>query len=209
MRPCRGNSLFALSAVGLILSLQTRKGRFAMKSLIAAVFVLFSAPSFAGVITYDFTRLVLGDEADQTSLIGQITFDENETQFDMSTWLSFFFQLEFNGTTYNILEDDIDEFAIVDLENGVFGDESGEGFQLFIEDSSVPYEFTISSGLAGLGASDSCVFFENGDRCAGGLFQLVKTVESTNGSTQVSEPASFATAMLILLALTSFRKRKL
>ncbi|TKB00841.1 hypothetical protein E5672_19450 [Alteromonas portus] len=180
-----------------------------MKSLIAAVFVLFSAPSFAGVITYDFTRLVLGDEADQTSLIGQITFDENETQFDMSTWLSFFFQLEFNGTTYNILEDHIADFAIVDLENGVFGDESGEGFQLFIEDSSVPYEFTISSGLAGLGASDSCVFFENGDRCAGGLFQLVKTVESTNGSTQVNEPASFATAMLILLALTSFRKRKL
>ncbi|WP_076010845.1 hypothetical protein [Alteromonas abrolhosensis] len=179
-----------------------------MKSLIAAVFVLFSAPSFAGVITYDFTRLVLGDEADQTSLIGQITFDENETQFDMSTWLSFFFQLEFNGTTYNILEDDIDEFAIVDLENGVFGDESGEGFQLFIEDSSVPYEFTISSGLAGLGSSDSCVFFENGDRCAGGLFQLVKTVESTNGSTQVSEPASFATAMLILFAFTSMRKRK-
>ncbi|MED5334341.1 MAG: hypothetical protein VX735_16050, partial [Pseudomonadota bacterium] len=89
------------------------------------------------------------------------------------------------------------------------GDESGEGFQLFIEDSSVPYEFTISSGLAGLGASDSCVFFENGDRCAGGLFQLVKTVESIDGSTQVSEPASFATAMLILLAFTSFRKRKL
>ena len=180
-----------------------------MKSLITAVFVLFSAPSFAGVITYDFTRLVLGDEAEQTSLIGQITFDENETQFDMNTWLSFFFQLEFDGTIYNILEDDIADFAIVDLENGVFGDESGEGFQLFIEDSSVPYEFTISSGLAGLGASDSCVFFENGDRCAGGLFQLVKTVESTNGSTQVSEPASFATAMLILFALTSFRKRKL
>ncbi|MCZ8530783.1 hypothetical protein [Alteromonas sp. PRIM-21] len=183
-----------------------------MRTLLAAFFIFFASSSFAGVITYDFTRLVLGDEADETSLIGQITFDENETQFDMSTWLSFFFQLEFNGTTYNILEDDIDEFAIVDLENGVFGDESGEGFQLFIEDSSVPYEFTISSGLAGLGSTDTCVFFENGDRCAGGLFQLVKTVEpndgSNNGSTQVSEPASFATAMLVLFAFTSMRKRK-
>ena len=94
----------------------------------------------------------------------------------------------------------------------MFGDESGEGFQFFIEDSSVPYEFTISSGLAGLGETDTCVFFESGDRCAGGLFQLVKTVESSsganNGSTQVSEPASFATAMLILFAVTSLRKRK-
>ena len=186
-----------------------------MKSLIAAVLVLFSAPSFAGVITYDFTRLVLGDEADQTSLVGQITFDENETQFNMNTWLSFFFQLEFDGTVYNIFEDDIaeDAFAIVDLDDGVFGDESGEGFQFFIEDSSVPYEFTISSGLAGLGETDTCVFFDSGDRCAGGLFQLVTTIEpndgDNNGSTQVSEPASFATAMLVLFALTSFRKRKL
>ena len=183
-----------------------------MRSLLAAFFIFFASSSFAGVITYDFTRLVLGDEADQTSLIGQITFDENETQFNMNTWLSFIFQLEFDGDTYSILEDDIDEFAIVDLEDGVFGDESGEGFQFFIEDSSVPYEFTISSGLAGLGETDTCVFFESGDRCAGGLFQLVKTVESSsganNGSTQVSEPASFATAMLILFAVTSLRKRK-
>ena len=93
---------------------------------------------------------------------------------------------------------DIAEFAVVDLNNGVFGDESGEGFEFYIEDSSVPYEFTISSGLAGLGETDTCVFFDGGDRCAGGLFQVVKTVESNNGSTQVSEPASFATAMLIL-----------
>ncbi|MCP4280613.1 MAG: hypothetical protein GY776_11460 [Alteromonas sp.] len=179
-----------------------------MKSLIAAVFVLFSMPSFAGVITYDFTRLVLGDEADQTSLIGQITFDENETQFNMNTWLSFFFQLKFDNVSYNILEEDIAEFAVVDLNNGVFGDESGEGFEFYIEDSSVPYEFTISSGLAGLGETDTCVFFDGGDRCAGGLFQVVKTIESNNGSTQVSEPASFATAMLILFAFTSMRKRK-
>ncbi|MDY6976270.1 MAG: hypothetical protein SVW51_08560 [Pseudomonadota bacterium] len=181
-----------------------------MKSLIAAVFVLFSASSFAGVITYDFTRIVLGDESEQTSLFGQITFDENETQFNMDTWLSFFFQLEFDGTVYNIFEDDIagDAFAIVDLDDGVFGDESGEGFQFFIEDASVPYEFTISSGLAGLGETNTCVFFESGDRCAGGLFQVVKTVESNNGSTQVSEPASFATAMLILFAFTSIRKRR-
>lgn len=185
-----------------------------MKSLIAAMFVLFSASSFAGVITYDFTRLVLGDESEQTSLVGQITFDENETQFNMNTWLSFFFQLEFDGTVYNIFEDDIaeDAFAIVDLDDGVFGDESGEGFQFFIEDSSVPYEFTISSGLAGLGETNTCVFFESGDRCAGGLFQLVTTIEpndgANNGSTQVSEPASFATAMLILFAFTSIRKRK-
>ena len=186
-------------------------GNHSMKSLIAAVFVLFSAPSFAGVITYDFTRLVLGDEADETSLIGQITFDENETQFNMNTWLSFVFQLEFDGVSYDILEDDIADFTIVDLDDGVFGDESSEGFEFFIEDSSVPYEFTISSGLAGLGQTDTCVFFENSDRCAGGLFQLVKTVEpssgSNNGSTQVSEPASFASAMLVLFAFTSLRKR--
>ena len=98
--------------------------------------------------------------------------------------------------------------GVVDLNNGVFGDESGEGFEFYIEDSSVPYEFTISSGLAGLGETDTCVFFDGGDRCAGGLFQVVKTVESNNGSTQVSEPASFATAMLILFAFTSMRKRK-
>ena len=84
-----------------------------MKSLIAAVLVLFSMPSFAGVITYDFTRLVLGDEADQTSLIGQITFDENETQFNMNTWLSFFFQLKFDNVSYNILEEDIAEFDLL------------------------------------------------------------------------------------------------
>ena len=179
-----------------------------MKSLIAAVFILCSAPSFAGVITYDFTRLMLGDEDDQTSLIGQITFDENETQFNMNTWLSFFFQLKFDNVSYNILKEDIAEFAVVDLNNGVFGDESGEGFEFYIEDSSAPYEFTISSGLAGLGETDTCVFFDGGDRCASGLFQVVKTVESNNGSTQVSEPASFATAMLVLFALTSLRKHK-
>ena len=179
-----------------------------MKHLIAVVFVLLSTPSLAGVITYDFTRLTLGADSQKSSLAGQITFDQNETQFNRDTWLSFFFQLEFDGDIYNILEDDIADFAIVDLENGVFGDESGEGFQLFIQDSSVPYEFTISSGLAGLGQTDTCVFFESGDRCAGGLFQLVKTVEPTNDSTQVSEPASFATAMLILFAFTSMRKRK-
>ncbi|CAB9495475.1 hypothetical protein [Alteromonas macleodii] len=183
-----------------------------MRTLLAAFFIFFTSSSFAGVITYDFTRLVLGNEADETSLIGQITFDENETQFNMNTWLSFVFQLEFNGDIYSILEDDIADFAIVDIDDGVFGDDSGEGFQFFIEDASVPYEFTISSGLAGLGSTDTCVFFENGDRCAGGLFQLVKTVEpndgSNNGSTQVSEPASFATAMLVLFAFTSMRKRK-
>ncbi|MHC6648493.1 hypothetical protein ACYTPF_18095 [Alteromonas sp. HB246098] len=183
-----------------------------MRTLLAAFFIFFTSSSFAGVITYDFTRLVLGNEADETSLIGQITFDENETQFNMNTWLSFVFQLEFNGDIYSILEDDIADFAIVDIDDGVFGDDSGEGFQFFIEDASVPYEFTISSGLAGLGSTDTCVFFENGDRCAGGLFQLVKTVEpndgANNGSTQVSEPASFATAMLVLFAFTSMRKRK-
>ncbi|APD87526.1 hypothetical protein BM527_16290 [Alteromonas sp. Mex14] len=183
-----------------------------MKSLLAAVLIAFSTSPFAGVITYDFTRLIIGDESNQTSLFGQITFDENETQFNSDTWLSFFFQLEFDGDIYNILDDDIANFAIVDLDGGVFGDESGEGFQFLIEDSSVPYEFTISSGLAGLGETDTCVFFESGDRCAGGLFQLVKTVKpnngSNNGSTQVSEPGSFATAMLILLTFTSMRKRK-
>lgn len=181
-----------------------------MRTLIAVVFVLFVSPSMAGVITYDFSRIVLGDDAQQSSLYGEITFDESETQFNMNTWLSFFFQFEFDGTVYNILKDDIaeDAFAIVDLDDGVFGDESGEGFQFFIEDSSVPYEFTISSGLAGLGETDTCVFFESGDRCAGGLFQVVKTVEYNNDSTQVSEPASFATAMLILFAFTSIRKCK-
>ncbi|GFD96502.1 hypothetical protein KUL156_51950 [Alteromonas sp. KUL156] len=181
-----------------------------MKSLIAVVFILFTSPSWAGVITYDFTRLMLGDEASDTSLVGQITFDENETEFTMETWLSFFFQLEFDGTVYNIFEADIaeDAFAIVDLEDGVFGDESGEGFQFFIEDSSVPYEFTISSGLAGLGETDTCVFFENGERCAGSLFQLVKAGGAVNDSTQVSEPASFAVAMLILFVFTSVRKNR-
>ncbi|AXT39044.1 hypothetical protein D1814_10320 [Alteromonas sp. BL110] len=183
-----------------------------MKTLLAAFFIFFASSSFAGVVTYDFTRIVLGDEADETSLIGQISFDENETQFNMNTWLSFFFQLEFDGTIYNILEDDIADFAIVDLDDEVFGDENGEGFQFFIEDASVPYEFAISTGLAGLGETDTCVFFESGDRCAGSLFQLVKTVEandgSNNGSTQVSEPASFATAMLVLFAFTSLRKRR-
>ncbi|MBT3137131.1 hypothetical protein KL866_18910 [Alteromonas sp. ALT199] len=179
-----------------------------MRSLLAA-FLLFSASSsFAGVITYDFTRLVLGDESEQTSLLGQITFDENETQFNMNTWLSFFFQLEFDGVTYDIMEEDIAEFAISDLDDGVFGDDSSEGFEFFIEDSSVPYEFTISSGLAGLGQTDTCVFFENGDRCAGGLFQLVKTGGANKGSTQVSEPASFTAAMLILFAFISVKKRK-
>ena len=183
-----------------------------MKHLIAVVFVLLSTPSLAGVVTYDFTRLIFGVDSQKSSLAGQITFDENETQFNSDTWLSFFFQLEFDGDIYNILEDDIADFAIVDLDGGVFGDESGEGFQFLIEDSSVPYEFNISSGLAGLGETDTCVFFESGDRCAGGLFQLVKTVKphngSNNGSTQVSEPGSFATAMLILLTFTSMRKRK-
>ena len=106
-----------------------------MKSLIAAVFVLFSMPSFAGVITYDFTRLVLGDEADQTSLIGQITFDENETQFNMNTWLSFFFQLEFDGVTYDIFEQDIAFFEISDLNDGIYGNDENEGFELFITDT--------------------------------------------------------------------------
>lgn len=183
-----------------------------MKHLIAVVFVLLSTPSLAGVVTYDFTRLIFGVDSQKSSLAGQITFHENETQFNRNTWLSFFFQLEFDGDIYNILEDDIADFAIVDLDGGVFGDESGEGFEFFIEDSSVPYEFTISSGLAGLGETDTCVFFESGERCAGGLFQLVKTVEpnngSNNGSTQVSEPASFATAMLILLTFASMRQRK-
>lgn len=183
-----------------------------MKHLIAVVFVLLSTPSLAGVVTYDFTRLIFGVDSQKSSLAGQITFDENETQFNRETWLSFFFQLEFDGDIYNILEDDIADFAIVNLDGDVFGDESGEGFEFFIEDSSVPYEFTISSGLAGLGETDTCVFFESGERCAGGLFQLVKTVEpnngSNNGSTQVSEPGSFATAMLILLSFTSMRKRK-
>ena len=73
-----------------------------MRSLLAAFFIFFASSSFAGVITYDFTRLVLGDEADQTSLIGQITFDENETQFNMNTWLSFIFQLEFDGDTFTV-----------------------------------------------------------------------------------------------------------
>jgi|GEM_PF-638474 len=179
-----------------------------MKSLIAVVFILFTSPSWAGVITYDFTRLMLGDEASDTSLVGQITFDENETEFTMETWLSFFFQLEFDGVIYTILEGDIADFMIADLDDGVFGDEGSEGFEFFIEDASVPYEFTISSGLAGLGQTDTCVFFENGERCAGSLFQLVKAGGADNGSTQVSEPASFAVAMLILFAFTSVRKNR-
>lgn len=179
-----------------------------MKHLIAVVFVLLSTPSLAGVITYDFTRLTLGADSQKSSLAGQITFDQNETQFNRDTWLSFFFQLEFDGVTYDIMEEDIAEFAISDLDDGVFGDDSSEGFEFFIEDSSVPYEFTISSGLAGLGQTDTCVFFENGDRCAGGLFQLVKTGGANNGLTQVSEPASFTAAMLILFAFISVKKRK-
>lgn len=178
-----------------------------MKSLIAAVFVLFSAPSFAGIITYDFTRLVLGDEADKISLIGQIIY-KNEAKFNMGQWESFFFQLEFDDTAYDIFEDHIEGFSIIDLEDGEFGDESSEGFQFHIDDSSAPYEFSIISGFGGLGEADTCVYFDNSDRCAGGLFQVVKTVASNNGSTKVSEPASFATAMLILFAFASFRKRR-
>ena len=63
--------------------------------------------------------------------------------------------------------------------------------------------------MAALNAEDSCVYDLNGDgRCSGSSFQLVKTGGANNGSTQVSEPASFATAMLILFAFTSMRKRK-
>ena len=62
-----------------------------MKHLIAVVFVLLSTPSLAGVITYDFTRLTLGADSQKSSLAGQITFDQNETQFNRDTWLSFFF----------------------------------------------------------------------------------------------------------------------
>ncbi len=177
-----------------------------MRTLIAVVFVLFVSPSMAGVITYDFSRIVLGDDAQQSSLYGEITFDESETQFNMNTWLSFFFELEFDGIKYEIYEQDISYFEISDLNDGVYGDEGDEGFELFIADTNSTYEFSIYSGFAGLGRADTCVFDLNGnDRCAGGLFQLVKSNDGT--STTVSEPASFATAMLILFALASVRKR--
>lgn len=52
----------------------------------------------------------------------------------------------------------------------MFGDESGEGFEFYIEDLSVFYEFIISLGLVGLGEIDICVFFDGGDCCVGGLF---------------------------------------
>ena len=180
-----------------------------MKHLMAVVFVLLSTPSLAGVITYDFTRLVLGSDSQQTSLTGQITFDENETQFNMNTWLSFFFQLEFDGVSYDIFEQDIAFFEISDLNDGIYGNNDNEGFELFITDTNSAYEFSIYSGMAALNAEDSCVYDLNGDgRCSGSSFQLVKTGGANNSSTQVSEPASLATAMLILFAFTSMRKRK-
>ncbi len=45
-------------------------------------------------------------------------------------------------------------------------------FNYLFEDSSVPYEFTISSGLAGLGSTDTCVFFENGEPLCGRLVSI-------------------------------------
>lgn len=180
-----------------------------MKYLIAVVFILLSTPSLAGVITYDFTRLMLGSDSQQSSLIGQITFDENETQFNMNTWLTFFFQLEFDGVTYDIFEQDIAFFEITDLNDGIYGNDENEGFELFITDTNSTYEFSVYSGVAALNAEDSCVYDLNGDeRCSGSLFQLVKTGVANNSSVTVSEPASLATAMLILFAFTSIRKRR-
>ncbi|KXJ59630.1 hypothetical protein EYR97_14985 [Alteromonas sp. KUL42] len=180
-----------------------------MKHFMAVVIVLLSTPSLAGVITYDFTRLVLGSGSQQTSLTGQITFDEDETNFNMNTWLSFFFQLEFDGVTYDIFEQDIAFFEISDLNDGIYGNDENEGFELFITDTNSTNEFSIYSGFAALNAEDSCVYDLNGDgRCSGSLFQLVKTGGANNGSTQVSEPAFLGTAMLMLFVFASMRKRK-
>lgn len=180
-----------------------------MKHLMAMVFFLFSSPSLASVITFDFTRLVLGTESQQSSLVGQITFDENETQFNANTWLSFFFQLEFDGVTYDIFEQDIAFFEISNLEDGVFGNDNNEGFELYLSNAGSTYEFSVFSGLAGLGQADTCVFDVNGsDRCSGSLFLVVKTGGETSNAVKVNEPEMFATAVFALLVLTSLRIRK-
>lgn len=166
------------------------------KWLIALSLILVSAGASAQLIRYDFSSLTLSDGQPGTAQISGFISYTQSASGNFNDWADFEFILETDSQRVLFTDAHINQINIVDLDDGVFGDEGDEGLAL-----AASPDIEVFTGEAAYGA-DTCLFDSNRQRCAGGLFAVTRTIIGVN------EPAAGILFILAGLMLTLSRRRR-
>ena len=166
--------------------------------------------SFSSII-YNFEEIEMRNDNDssRSGLFSGFIQYESAAHVNSLSFEKFEFVFNFGAETVMLTEDYLGAFSIVDLDDGVFGNSSGnkdEGFEFVFQLEN--HAVTLSNGLFGLGSNDTCFNLENqntaSDYCAG---SLITVAGPDNNSTSVNSPGSFALFALAIFGLVGIKAR--
>lgn len=183
-----------------------------MKLAMLLLLSVMSFNSFSSII-YNFEEIEMRNDNDSSRsglFSGFIQYD-SVSKVNSLNFEKFEFIFRFGTETVMLTEDYLNEISIVNLDDGFFGNLSGnkdEGFEFVFELEN--HAVTLSNGLFGLGSNDTCFNLEDQNTndftvyCAG---SLITVAGPDNNSTSVNSPGSFALFALAICGLVGIRAR--
>ena len=183
-----------------------------MKLTMLLLLSVMSFNSFSSII-YNFEEIEMRNDNDssRSGLFSGFIQYESAAHVNSLSFEKFEFVFNFGAETVMLTEDYHGAISIVDLDDGFFGNSSGnkdEGFEFVFELEN--YWVTLSNGFFGLGKNDTCFDLEDQSTndftvyCAG---SLITVTGPDNNSTSVNSPGSFALFALAICGLVGIKAR--